>query len=365
MYLSELKVQEPFSSLFPIDNKVFWELVFSMRSDGYDLSQPITVWKGRNIVIDGHTRLAAAEHIGRRFVAVYERDFENENAALEYALHNQRDRRNLSDADILHLVEKLDNLYERGGDRRSIFATTKVDSSDGDNKMSTKYKSSRHSTAEMIGTTAEKVSQCRHVWKNCTPAEIREILNGKISLYKVYKRSLTGKQKEEKKVKEHEINLKKLQELKLKDFPVSSGKSGDHEFAKIAEKLDSLVLKLLPNLDKRASEMSELRDNVEYFKSKGDETFKIFCERVPVKGFLESSFVNDFIEVLRCFGYGIETPRALNIKPEQRIVPVKKKRPVPPPHANIARVYEIDFISKADRQEMDKHQERVMEWNNM
>jgi ParB-like chromosome segregation protein Spo0J len=309
-------------------------------------------------VIDGHTRLEAAERIGRRFVAVYEREFEDEEAALKYALHNQRDRRNLNDAHILHLVEKLDKMYKMGGDRRSIFATTKLDLFD--DNIDANRESSREVTARLIGTTAEKVSQCRHVRDNCTPAEIREIKSRKKTLHAVYKSSLAAKKNEEKKLKKQEITRKRLEELKTQDFPSTMGKDDLHQHIRIAEKLLTIADKLLPNLEKRTSDMCEIESIVKSFKS-DDEKFKIFCEQEPIKRFLRSLFVLEFIAMLKCFGYKIATPCSLKLTPEEHDVPAKKKRPVPPPHCNIARIWEPDYVDPRKWDELYTSMARAVE----
>ena len=87
-----------------------------MRQHGYDGAHPIAVWG--DIPIDGNTRLKAAQQAGLTHVPVIYRSFASEEEALKYAIHCQRDRRNLTDADILRLVEELDHRRTRGGDRR-------------------------------------------------------------------------------------------------------------------------------------------------------------------------------------------------------------------------------------------------------
>jgi ParB family chromosome partitioning protein len=68
------------------------------------------LWKGKNIVIDGHTRLIAAKNIGMNDIPVALTDFKDEEEALEYAIHNQRDRRNMSDADLLSRITTISKI---------------------------------------------------------------------------------------------------------------------------------------------------------------------------------------------------------------------------------------------------------------
>jgi ParB-like chromosome segregation protein Spo0J len=66
-----------------------------MEKNGFDNFKPIDVWQG--IVIDGNSRFKAAIMAGIKEVAVYEHNFRNQEEALEYAIHNQRGRRNITE----------------------------------------------------------------------------------------------------------------------------------------------------------------------------------------------------------------------------------------------------------------------------
>jgi hypothetical protein len=360
MKVSEIKTAEPFKSLFRIDDRHLESMENTMKEYRYDESKPITIWKGRNIVIDGHIRLKAAQNIGRFGIPVFEREFKDEDEALEYAVRHQRNRRNLTDADYLHLVEIFDDIYHRGGDRRSKFGDQNIDNNDNNHILAKevfenlRQESSRDVTAKKIGISADKVSQCRHVLQNCTNREIKEIRNGSKSLHQVYKASLAAKKKEEKKVKDEEIRWKRIQEMRSQDFPCSMSKKDLRHHDELAAKLDFLADKIFPKLEECAPDILDLLDIVEYFKSEGDETFKIFCERVPIRRFLGSLFVNDFIAVLRYLGIKILTPRSLNVIYEERVTPVKRRRSAPLPHCSAARFNEPGFVSKTDRREMGR-----------
>ncbi|GAB1482149.1 hypothetical protein MASR2M78_09640 [Treponema sp.] len=82
-----------------------------MKANGFDASKPVNVWKkpdGTRVLIDGYTRVRAAEELGLLRVTAYEKTFTSEDEALAYAIHTQRDRRNLSDAELLRLIELVD-----------------------------------------------------------------------------------------------------------------------------------------------------------------------------------------------------------------------------------------------------------------
>jgi len=118
-----LKTEEPFKSLFSVDTETYKQtysnVYVNMDLLGFDKTQPIIVWKGRNVVIDGHTRLKAALEKEIKEVWVIEKEFLNEDDAIQYAIHLQRDRRNLTDADIFHLVCRVDQKHPPGRPRKT------------------------------------------------------------------------------------------------------------------------------------------------------------------------------------------------------------------------------------------------------
>ena len=111
LYLDQITKAEPFASLFTIKPEVFEAIKADMQANGFDPSKPVNVWKkpdGTRVLIDGYTRVRAAEELGLLRVTAYEKTFASEAEALAYAIHTQRDRRNLSDAELLRLIELVD-----------------------------------------------------------------------------------------------------------------------------------------------------------------------------------------------------------------------------------------------------------------
>ena len=84
------------------------------------------------------------------------KSFASEDAAVAYAIHCQRDRRNLTGADILRWVGELDKRKSHGGDRRSEQAQEIKASSEV-------MKKSADRTAETIGTSRAKVEKARAI----------------------------------------------------------------------------------------------------------------------------------------------------------------------------------------------------------
>src|SRR5262245_54293105 len=89
-----LKVNPAFEALIPLQSRgEHMALDQSIQAEG--CRDPLLVWKGKNVVLDGHTRRALC--IGhKKQVKVREVDLPDERAALEYILQIQRQRRNLT-----------------------------------------------------------------------------------------------------------------------------------------------------------------------------------------------------------------------------------------------------------------------------
>jgi ParB-like chromosome segregation protein Spo0J len=175
MRTDQIKTKEPFKNLFAIKKHTLKAIQKHMSEWGYDHSQPIVIWSPENIVIDGHVRLVAAQNNGLSEIPVFSIEFNSEDEALEYAIHNQRDRRNLADADIASLVEAVDKRKKRG---------ERIDLASSDAKLSPGK--SAQETAKIIGTSERKVEKVRTILDHAEPEIKKEVLEGKKSIHKAY-----------------------------------------------------------------------------------------------------------------------------------------------------------------------------------
>ncbi len=97
--LSDLAVRPPFSTLFPVDAKTVARIASSMKEGGYSAARPIlarTAEDGALVVVDGHQRLEAARLAGIDEIPVFVLGAATEREALEIAIREQRDRRNMT-----------------------------------------------------------------------------------------------------------------------------------------------------------------------------------------------------------------------------------------------------------------------------
>ena len=178
---NELTTIPLFRNLFPRDEAMIEKIADHMKANGYDDSQPIICWEraGENgllahVVVDGHTRLAAARRANLDNVKIMFKDFADDDEALQYAIHNQRDRRNITDADLFKCIEAVDQLKKKGGDKKS----EKSKASSGAIEQG---KSSK-ATAKIVGTSPRKVEKVRRILKKANRETVEAVKSGKKSI---------------------------------------------------------------------------------------------------------------------------------------------------------------------------------------
>jgi ParB family chromosome partitioning protein len=119
--ISDIKVDPEISKVFTVQDKILEEIKSKMERFGFDKSQPVVVWKGKNILLDGHTRLAAAKALGLEEIPVAEKPFETAEDAVMYTFERQVLRRNLTGAEIFAAANmiKSDGRKQKNGQGRA------------------------------------------------------------------------------------------------------------------------------------------------------------------------------------------------------------------------------------------------------
>lgn len=194
----QLEIASPYKDLFPLNNAEgknrISVLAESMRSEGFLKCYPIAVWNG--VVIDGHTRLAAAKRARLGAVECTWMDFKDEDAALEFAIRAQRNRRNLTEADILRCIEALDRRKtkaEAGKEGRDIQLGQAPKGASPDEPSeavsvpapATKVKSSKK-TAELLGISPRQVERVRTINDHGSEEIRAAVANGEMSIGAAY-----------------------------------------------------------------------------------------------------------------------------------------------------------------------------------
>jgi ParB family transcriptional regulator, chromosome partitioning protein len=186
--LSEITKADPFASLFDIRPEVLEAIRDDMKTNGFDPSKPVNVWKtaaGKRILIDGYTRVRAAEELSLLEVTAYEKTFKDEAEAVAYAIHTQKDRRNLSDAELFRLLERIDKPQRgfKAAIEQSIElpATVATDPFPPNGGNGIKPRSTAELTAATIGISPRKVERFRTV--QADPEEAAAVRAGKKTIH--------------------------------------------------------------------------------------------------------------------------------------------------------------------------------------
>ena len=197
MRLEELELSEFFRGLFPRADSLVEKISADMSSAGYDSAQPLTAWHVPErkvfVLVDGYTRYEAAKRAGLEEVPVNLTQFDSQRAALDYAIHVQRDRRNLTDGELLHCIRALRKLKPRGGDKRSNKATKPKPGYPGFDK---KGKSSAQELADKLGTSRDAVEKLAALEKRGSKKLVKAVEEGRLTRNRAYKEM----QREQKKV---------------------------------------------------------------------------------------------------------------------------------------------------------------------
>jgi len=117
--IENIKIASPFMDLFSVKEEILDGIIENMKLNGDDRSKPLDIWAERGVVLDGHTRLAAAQQVGILTVPIHKHSFENQADALLYALYNQRNRRNWTDAEKQKAIGLIDELRPRGRKKKA------------------------------------------------------------------------------------------------------------------------------------------------------------------------------------------------------------------------------------------------------
>ena len=181
----EIKTASPFKDLFPVKQTDLEHVMASMKAKGYDNGHPIILWEGHDLtVVDGHTRLAAAQKLLFARIPVILKKFKDEAEALEYAIESQVNRRNLTDAELLNCLTELDK-RKKTGPAKSLAS------------REAKLGKSAEQTAALLGVSRAKVERLRTVSDHATDEIKDAVKDGKLSLNKAYKATMDARHAEE------------------------------------------------------------------------------------------------------------------------------------------------------------------------
>jgi ParB-like chromosome segregation protein Spo0J len=177
--IGAVTTRPPFSDLFDIKPETLNDVVTSMRTRGYDDSEPMLIWPvhGERVVIDGHTRFQAAGIAGLEEVTISEQSFDSELSALQAALRRQTGKRNLTDEEKTRAVLLVDERLRQalGGTGANQYNRSAAGSSEPAAQIGLR---SAAVVAELTGTSESTVKRIRLIADDPTGEAMREVRAG-------------------------------------------------------------------------------------------------------------------------------------------------------------------------------------------
>lgn len=183
---SLLETREPFSSIFPIQDAVFQKILNSMKKNSFDAAHPIIVWKCDSaVIIDGHTRYRAAIECGISEIPIVFKEFLNAEEALDYAVSQQVNRRNLSSGEMLRYIAAADKLRQPG--RPKKLAPNGANFPDA--APATGKGKSAEQIAKVLNISTRKAERLRKIAKDGTDEIKQALQNDEISINNAYEQT--------------------------------------------------------------------------------------------------------------------------------------------------------------------------------
>jgi ParB family chromosome partitioning protein len=215
-----------------------------MKNNGYDSAFPIILWG--NVLIDGYTRVTAAEDMKFEAVPFEMKQFKDEHEALEYAMHNQRDRRNITEAELLQCISVID---------------TPMSKSDA-GAVRGKKEASHKKTAKLLGVGESKVTDARTVLTD--PQAVEDVKNAKKTMHEAAEEIRSRKRKPKETITEALTKVESIIRF-MRDHAGTSIKLAsllkESESLEVKETMMSIIIEVLS-----AVELIKITDDMITFK---------------------------------------------------------------------------------------------------
>jgi len=166
IHLDKIVIDPEISALFKPSEKIVDEICQSILKDNFHKEQPVTLWAGLNILVDGHQRYAGAKKAGLIEIPFIEKNFESREDAILYSFERQAIRRNLTGAEILTAAKMLPDTKAKNGEGRAAEVW-----------------------AKRLGISVSTIYRASSVLENASEEDIQAIKDGKSTITKTYKKN--------------------------------------------------------------------------------------------------------------------------------------------------------------------------------
>jgi ParB family chromosome partitioning protein len=161
--IEDIVIDPEISKIFRISDTIRDEIKQKIKKFGFDKSQPLSLQKGTNILLDGHTRLAAAREAGLEEIPAVEMEIEDREEALLYTFERQALRRNLTGPEIMAAAKMIHGRKEYDGTGRAA-----------------------ELLANKLGVSASTVYQAQAILREAPDEIVQAVENGDMSVKKGY-----------------------------------------------------------------------------------------------------------------------------------------------------------------------------------
>jgi len=182
----EIKIDPEFQSLVPPmaeDEKR--ELEASLLSEGN--RDPIVVWEGQGILVDGHSRYEICNRLGVELKPPLEMEFDDRDEVKVWILRNQLGRRNLNPFVRTSLTLKLEELIRPKAKENLVTSTGGLKPRPLQKSAKAEPVDVRKEVAKIAGVSHDTVAKVKVIEQKATPEQREKLVKGDESINAVYK----------------------------------------------------------------------------------------------------------------------------------------------------------------------------------
>jgi ParB family chromosome partitioning protein len=169
--IDKIIIDPEFSGIFKSSEEDIDIISQSIIKDGFHKEEPVTLWAGQDILVDGHQRYAAAKKAGLIEIPYIERHFACREDAKLYTLERQVNRRHLTGAELLEVAEMIPDKKNGNGEGRAA-----------------------EEWAKCLKVHVSTLYQAISVSKNASEEDLQAIRDGKASVKKIYNKNKQPKE---------------------------------------------------------------------------------------------------------------------------------------------------------------------------
>ncbi|MDA3958384.1 ParB/RepB/Spo0J family partition protein [Oceanispirochaeta sp.] len=170
-----IKIDKEFRNLIPcLTKEERASLKFSIETEGQ--REPIIVWKGKNIIVDGHNRYDILQNINVNIKKI-DMHFEDREEVMVWMIDNQKGRRNLSKSDMLKLgMKRAELLEEKAKEKQQEYHGNQYESAPFQESEKVQPINTTKEMADYAGVSIDTASKYKKVM-NEAPEQIRQEVN--------------------------------------------------------------------------------------------------------------------------------------------------------------------------------------------